>query len=215
MKDIFSVKNKIIVITGAGKGIGFLLANELSKRSAVIYAIDKTFPKKNKTNNYFQKICDITNKTRLENVCKNIFNNNKRIDVLINNAGITLPNNSSRDYSLDNWKKTLDVNLTGSFVCAQVFGKIMKKQRSGSIINITSINAELGFPNNPAYVTEDMFEELWKMLRTRVRLVDPAEEERTKDETRGLYSFPICQIEPRLSRTTKTHFNFLTDSRAH
>ena len=152
MKDIFSVKNKIIVITGAGKGIGFLLANELSKRSAVIYAIDKTFPKKNKTNNYFQKICDITNKTRLENVCKNIFNNNKRIDVLINNAGITLPNNSSRDYSLDNWKKTLDVNLTGSFLCAQVFGKIMKKQRSGSIINITSINAELGFPNNPAYV---------------------------------------------------------------
>ena len=72
MKDIFSVKNKIIVITGAGKGIGFFLANELSNRSAIIYAIDKTFPKKNKKNNYFQKKCDITNKTQLEKICKNI-----------------------------------------------------------------------------------------------------------------------------------------------
>ena len=47
MDDIFSVKNKIIVITGAGRGIGYFLANELSKRSAIVYAIDKTFSKKN------------------------------------------------------------------------------------------------------------------------------------------------------------------------
>ena len=165
MKDIFSVKNKIIVITGAGKGIGFFLANELSNRSAIIYAIDKTFPKKNKKNNYYQKKCDITNKTQLKNICKNILRNSKRIDVLINNAGITLPNKSSQDYSLYNWKKTLDVNLTGSFVCAQIIGKIMKKQRNGSIINITSINAELGFPNNPAYVsTKGGLKQLTKSL---------------------------------------------------
>ena len=55
MNDIFSVKNKIIVITGAGRGIGRFLANELSKRSAIVYAVDKTFSKKNQTNDYFQK----------------------------------------------------------------------------------------------------------------------------------------------------------------
>jgi NAD(P)-dependent dehydrogenase (short-subunit alcohol dehydrogenase family) len=105
-----------------------------------------------KKKNYFEKKCDITNKIQLENLFKNISKNEKKIDVLINNAGITMPNNSSNEYSLENWKKTLDVNLTGSFLCSQIIGKIMKKQRSGSIINMTSINAELGFPNNPAYV---------------------------------------------------------------
>ncbi len=152
MEDIFSVKNKVIIITGAGKGIGSMLADELLKRSAIVYAIDKTFLKYNKKKNYFRKKCDITNKIQVEKICKDIFKNEKKIDVLINNAGITMPNNSSNEYSLENWKKTLDVNLTGSFLCSQIIGKILKKQHSGSIINMTSINAELGFPNNPAYV---------------------------------------------------------------
>ena len=151
MNDIFSVKNKIIVITGAGRGIGYFLADELAKRSAVVYAVDKTFSKKNKRNDYFQNKCDITNKTQFQKICKNILKDNGKIDVLINNAGITLPNNSSKDYSLKDWKKTIDINLTGAFVCSQIIAKIMKKRRTGSIINVTSINAELGFPNNPAY----------------------------------------------------------------
>ena len=153
MNDIFSVKNKVIVITGAGRGIGNFLASELSKRSAIVYGVDKTFSNKNKKNVYFQKKCDITNKTQFKKICKNILKDNGKIDVLINNAGITLPNNSSKDYSLEDWKKTIDVNLTGAFVCSQIVAQIMKKQFIGSIINITSINAELGFPNNPAYVT--------------------------------------------------------------
>ena len=55
MNDIFSIKNKTIVITGAGRGIGNFLANELAKRSAIVYAVDKTFSKKNQTNDYFQR----------------------------------------------------------------------------------------------------------------------------------------------------------------
>ena len=80
-----------------------------------------------------------------------IFKTNQRIDVLINNAGITLPENSD-SYSLKSWQKTLDVNLTGAFLFSQKVLNLMKRNRSGSIINITSINAEFGFPNNPAYV---------------------------------------------------------------
>jgi hypothetical protein len=87
--------NKVIVITGAGRGIGNFLASELSKRSAIVYGVDKTFSNKNKKNVYFQKKCDITNKTQFKKICKNILKDNGKIDVLINNAGITLPNNSS------------------------------------------------------------------------------------------------------------------------
>ena len=152
MKDFFCIKNKVFVITGAGNGIGYFLANELLKRSSIVFAIDKTFSRIIKKKNYFAIKCDITNQTQLETACKKITTKKKKIDVLINNAGITLPNMSTNNYSLVNWKKTLDVNLTGAFLCSQIFGKIMKRQRSGSIINITSINAELGFPNNPAYI---------------------------------------------------------------
>tara|TARA_Y100001936_G_scaffold94489_1_gene92988 strand:+ start:2005 stop:2760 length:756 start_codon:yes stop_codon:yes gene_type:complete len=153
VKEIFSIKNKIFVITGAGKGIGEFLANELSQYSAIVYGIDKNFPKRKTNRNYSTLKCDITNKSELEKSLKLILAKSKKIDVLINNAGITKPNKSKNDYSLIDWKNTLDVNLTGAFLSTQVFSKIMKKQQSGSIINITSINAELGFPENPAYVS--------------------------------------------------------------
>ena len=106
MNDIFSIKNKTIVITGAGRGIGNFLANELAKRSAIVYAVDKIFSKKNEQNNYFQTKCDITKKIQFQKICKNILKDNGKIDVLVNNAGITLPNNSTKDYSLENWKNT-------------------------------------------------------------------------------------------------------------
>tara|TARA_B100001540_G_C15803983_1_gene641208 strand:+ start:1052 stop:1804 length:753 start_codon:yes stop_codon:yes gene_type:complete len=152
MNDLFSVENKIVVITGGTRGIGNAIANEFAKRNSIVFILDKLVPKKNKITNISHIKCDITNNTQIHNACKNILKKNKKIHVLINNAGITIPNNTKDDYSLKNWEKTLTVNLTGAFICAQTIGKIMKKQKDGSIINITSINAEVGFPNNPAYV---------------------------------------------------------------
>ena len=152
MNDLFSVENKIVVITGGSKGIGNAIANEFAKRNSIVFILDKMIPKKNKLTNITYIKCDITSNTQIHNACKNILKKNKKIHVLINNAGITIPNNTKDDYSLKNWEKTLTVNLTGAFICAQAIGKIMKKQKNGSIINITSINAEVGFPNNPAYV---------------------------------------------------------------
>jgi len=149
--DLFSVKDKIIVITGGGQGIGEFLALELSKRGANIFCADKKFKKTKERIALHDIICDVTNLHDIKKTCMEIFKTNQRIDVLINNAGITLPENSD-SYSLKSWQKTLDVNLTGAFLFSQKVLNLMKRNRSGSIINITSINAEFGFPNNPAYV---------------------------------------------------------------
>lgn len=151
MSDLFSIKNKIIIITGGGGGIGYFLATEMWENSAIVYAIDKKTVVSNKKN-FFTVKSDITNRKKISQVCDKIFKNHGKIDVLINNAGITLPKENYVEYPYADWDQTIKTNLTGAFMTAQIVAQYMKKQNSGSIINITSINAELGFPNNPAYV---------------------------------------------------------------
>ena len=80
------------------------------------------------------------------------FKKHKKIDVLINNAGISLPNVTRGFYPKKNWDETLAINLSAAFHVSQTVIKYMIKTSKGSIINITSINAEFAFPNNPAYV---------------------------------------------------------------
>ena len=153
MNKLFSINNKVIIITGGSGGIGNELSNKMSEQGAIIYSIDKQLSKnKKQKSKVIHKKCNILNKNQLQNICKDIFKKHKKIDVLINCAGITKSGKDGTEYNESNWKETLDVNLTGSFLTSQSVIKYMKKSKSGSIINITSINAELGFPNNPAYV---------------------------------------------------------------
>jgi NAD(P)-dependent dehydrogenase (short-subunit alcohol dehydrogenase family) len=156
LKNIFSIKNKIILVTGAGKGIGFHLAKEMANHEAFVYCIDLNFPKKipqKLKNNFFQTKCDITDTSIFENVCKTIFQKHKKIDVLVNCAGISFAVQKKHDiYPKEKWDQTINVNLTAAFTCSQSVFKYMKRKKTGSIINITSINAELGFPRNPSYV---------------------------------------------------------------
>ena len=155
MKNLFSIEGKVIIITGAGRGIGHKLATELVKYSATIYSLDKKFIKKipnNLLSNIIEIKCDITNHRKIKHVFKKIFMKEKRIDVLINNAGVSFAlQKKNQLYSEKDWIQTINVNLTGSFYCSKEAIKYMLKQRNGSIINITSIHAELGFPRNPAY----------------------------------------------------------------
>ena len=153
MDNLFSVKDSVILITGGGRGIGEKFACEFAKRGAIVYAFDKIFSKNYLTeNNQIKKIsCNLLDTKKFTNSCNIIFNKHKKIDVLINNVGITFPS-KEKFYSQKKWNETINVNLTTAFSCSQVVIKNMIKKNKGSIINITSINAELGFPSNPAYV---------------------------------------------------------------
>ena len=155
MENLFSIEGKVIIITGSGRGIGYQLAVELAKYSAIIYSLDKKFTKKipkNLSANIIEIKCDITDYKKIKQVFKKIFVKEKRIDVLINNAGVSFASQKKNQlYSEKDWAETINVNLTGSFYCSKEVIRYMLKQKNGSIINITSINAELGFPRNPAY----------------------------------------------------------------
>ena len=152
LTDLFSIDNKIIIVTGGGRGIGQTLSVELAKRGSIVYCLDIKFEKTTvRPKKIHYKKCDINNVSKFGKICKDIFKKHKKIDVLINNAGISIPSKKI-DYSLKDWAKTLGLNLTAVFQCSQTVLKYMKKQKNGSIVNITSINAELAFPKNPAYV---------------------------------------------------------------
>jgi len=74
-----------------------------------------------------------------------------QVDILVNNAGVTF-SGELFEYRSSDWDKTYEVNLKAPFELTKEVSQIMKQNKSGSIINITSLNAELAFPDNPAYV---------------------------------------------------------------
>ncbi len=96
------------------------------------------------------KLCDVSKPVEIQTVVDETIEKFGKIDVLINNAGISwgaMP----EEMSLEKWQMVLDVNLTGCFLFAQAVGREMLKEASGSIINITSISGLTSSPNGPFY----------------------------------------------------------------
>ena len=152
MENEFSIQSKVIIITGGNGDIAGHIANIFAKKKAYVYSVDIKFQKNNAKSKYLiQQICDIRITNDFKKIIDSIMTKHHKIDVLINAAGVSYPTKLSI-YSEKNWKKTIDINLTAAFSCAQQVLPYMKKQKKGVIINITSINSKLAFPNNPAYV---------------------------------------------------------------
>jgi len=148
LEELFSLKGKVAIVTGAARGNGAAIAIGLQKAGATVIAVD-IIPSKNKE--IKTHFCDITQKKDLKELIENILNSYSKIDILVNNAGISLGTNQEI-YPTENWDKTIAVNLTAAFNLTNMVLEPMKSAGGGSIINITSLNAELAFPGNPAYM---------------------------------------------------------------
>lgn len=98
--------------------------------------------------------CDVTHPSQVQTVVETTLREFGRIDILINNAGISW-GAPPEEMLLSDWNKVLETNLTGTFLCAQAVGRVMIAQRSGSIINIASVAGLQGAPAEivqaPAY----------------------------------------------------------------
>ena len=155
--NLFSVKDKVTLITGAGRGIGLALARGFLEAGAIVCGNVRSPEAR-------ARIChelpieeervflgDIADFAFQTDMVRRIIKKFRQIDILVNNAGITL-GNPSEDYSLQDWNLSFDINLKAVFQLCQLVGKEMIKKKKGSIINVTSIGSFLGFPENPAYV---------------------------------------------------------------
>ena len=142
-----NLKNKKVLITGATGGIGNSLVQKFYSQGSSIIATGTNeekldLLKKNYPNIQIKKF-GLENHDQIENFIETIYGNLKGLDILINNAGITLDNLSIK-LSEENWKKVLDINLTSSFLMCKFAIKKMLKNRYGKIINITSIVGHTG-----------------------------------------------------------------------
>ena len=146
MKNYFSIKNKKIIVTGGNRGNGLAISKGLIDNGALVIRVDKSFDDQIGSHDF---ICDLSSMEAIRKLIHELKNHTQVIDGLVNNAGISLQSdNPYSDY--DAYQKTISVNLNAVFYLTSEVIPFMKN-KGGSIINITSLGAHLGFPNNPAY----------------------------------------------------------------
>lgn len=148
MKSIFSIKNKVIIITGVSSGIGKYIAEQLVLHDAIVYGISRGKVKNPIFNNI---VCDLSNFSLLKKKIKQIYKKHNQISVLINNAGITKIT-KNLDENLKFFDEVIKINTKAPIFLSNECSKYMSKSNSGSIINICSLASKIGFPNNTSYI---------------------------------------------------------------
>ena len=142
-----NLKNKKILISGATGGIGNSLVDKFHSLGATIVATGTNEEKLNNLKKKFSNIYTLPFKlqehNKIESFIENVDKKLNGIEILINNAGITLDNLSIR-LTEENWKKVIDINLNSTFLMCKYSIKKMLKKRYGKIVNITSIVGHTG-----------------------------------------------------------------------
>tara|TARA_Y100000591_G_scaffold87852_1_gene74096 strand:- start:3 stop:752 length:750 start_codon:yes stop_codon:yes gene_type:complete len=155
----YNFEGQVAIITGGAQGFGYAISKKIinSGGKVIIWDIDKKaidLAKKDiNSENFNHQIVDVTNFNEIEKSISNLEKKFKKIDIFVNNAGITGMNAKVWDYPLDEWKKVIELNLNSTFYCCRAIVPHMIKNNYGRIINIASIAGKEGNPNASAYST--------------------------------------------------------------
>jgi 3-oxoacyl-[acyl-carrier protein] reductase len=148
---MMKLKDKIAIVTGASQGIGKEVALALAKEGANVIVIDINDNVK-KVSEEIKSMgvksmavkADVSNRKDIEKMSRDVLKTFGKVDILVNNAGI-YPSVSFNEMKEEDWDKVMNVNLKGTFLCTKAVSESMIKKKSGSIINISSIAAMVGF----------------------------------------------------------------------
>ncbi|MEK6553574.1 MAG: SDR family NAD(P)-dependent oxidoreductase, partial [Bacteroidota bacterium] len=173
--ELFDLKNKVAIVTGALGLIGKEHCKALSDAGANVIVADlneakcEEFAKTLSTVSIGVSL-DVTNKDSIYNLRDMVLKKFGHIDILVNNAAIndmfedpkaSTEQSKFENYPLELWQKSIDVNLTGVFLCSQILGSEMARQKSGSIINIASTYG-ITAPDQSLYIKKDGTQSFFK-----------------------------------------------------
>ena len=189
IKRILMIKNKVVIITGASSGIGFATALALSKagakvaigarRTDLLSELEKKI-KENGGEVYSQKL-DVTKKNECSSFVDNVLKKWGTVDILVNNAGL-MPLSFFKNLKIDEWDQMIDVNIKGVLYCTGAVITHMLENKSGHIINISSVAGRIVFPAGSVYCatkhaitafSEGLRQELSVRKNIRVTCIEP------------------------------------------
>jgi NAD(P)-dependent dehydrogenase (short-subunit alcohol dehydrogenase family) len=156
---MMKLAGKVAIITGGGKGIGRAIALLFAKEGAQVLlngttkeAIEAVAEEINQSDGRaIAYQADIANEENVKQMIDTALSEFGRIDILVNNSGIAGPTAPVVKVSLEDWQRTFDVNLTGAFLCAKYALPGMIEQKSGCVLNITSVGGLGGYPFRSPY----------------------------------------------------------------
>ena len=150
-KGIFSLAGKKAIVTGGSRGIGKALAEGLAAHGADVAIIVQSTVERAKAvadgiraagRDAIVIKADVSKEADVARMADEVVARWGRIDILVNNAGIVIPGNAE-DFSLDDWRRTMAVNLDGVFLVSRAVGRQMIRQKSGSIISVGSMSGRI------------------------------------------------------------------------
>ncbi len=155
----YDLNERVAVVTGGAQGFGLATTEKFIESGAkvIIWDIDEEEAKKaiNKIGSKYltYQIVDVSNFEAINKNLIEIESSHKKIDIFINNAGITGMNTTLQEYPIEEWKRVINLNLNSVFYCCKAVVPFMIKNNYGRIVNIASIAGKEGNPNASAYST--------------------------------------------------------------
>jgi NAD(P)-dependent dehydrogenase (short-subunit alcohol dehydrogenase family) len=154
----FDLSGKVAIVTGAGRGMGYHIALALARYGADLVVCSRTLSELEKVAAEIELLgrrvliqkMDVTNIPEIHSMVEAAVKTFGRIDLLVNNAGLNIPQ-WAEEVTEEAWDRVFDINLKGTFFCAQAVGKVMIRQKRGKIINISSQSGSVGLIMRSAY----------------------------------------------------------------
>jgi len=142
----FDFKDEVVMVTGGSRGLGLEIAHAFGQAGAKVVITARREQWLKEAENFLKNqgvtvdamICDVADANSVEQLVQKTLQNNSKIDVLINNAGLTW-GAPAETMPLDRWKQVIDANITGTFLMSQAVGRHMLERNKGAIVNVASI----------------------------------------------------------------------------
>jgi len=183
------IKDQVVIVTGASSGIGYATAIAIAKAGAKVAVGARRVDKLEQLKKDIEKIggecitvaCDVTKRSDCENLINAEMKKWNRIDILVNNAGL-MPLSFVKNLKIDEWDQMIDVNIKGVMYCTAAAIPHMLAQKSGHIVNISSIAGRVVFPAGSVYCatkfavwafSEGLRQELSVRNNIRVTTIEP------------------------------------------